>query len=130
MRCHVCFEVAPRKQEHLFDWLASECKVDRAFAQSYFVSSQRPVRLPTHRPIPMGKRHAHNSHFLMAYKGLVFCSECGYYAHSRMIRLMDPCDGRAAPRAERRVKSLKEGKLPHDVRDWPNADVYKQVIIS
>ena len=75
----------------------------------------------------MGKRYVHESHSLMAYKSLVFCSECGYYAHSRIIRLMDACDGRAAPRAEGRVKSLREGKLPHDVRDWPNADVYRQL---
>ena len=129
MRCNMCFEQAPRLKEHIIDWLGSPCKVDRTYAYAHFTGSHRPVDLPKHRPTPIGRRLAHITHDLMTFKGLVFCKSCGYYAHRRMLRLANACTGMGEA-ARKRVQSLRRGHLPTGVRDWPNADCYRKIILN
>ena len=120
-RCYVCHERAPLMRSHLIDWLRSPCKVDPIVAYAFFTGTSRPARLPTHRPVPIGRQIAHSSHDLFVHKGLTFCGKCGYYAHHRMLNLVSPCDGMKDDRAVARVRHLKQGKLPRGVADWPNA---------
>ena len=126
-RCYVCHERAPLVRSHLLDWLRSPCKVDPIMANAYFTGTSRPARLPTHRPIPVGRRVAHASHDLLVHKGLVFCGKCGYYAHHRLLRLAEQCTGMKDERAIARVRRLRAGKLPTGVSDWPNS--YSRTLI-
>ena len=127
MHCCVCFQQAPRDRVPLMQWLAAPCKPDRAYAYLQLTSQQRPVSLPQDRPMVVGRRAAHPSHSLMAYKGLIFCSRCGYYGHKRYLRLAYECTGMSSDEAISRVRNLRAGNLPSGVPNWPNSDTYRQI---
>ena len=120
-RCYICFETAPRMRSHLLDWLASPCKVDVSLANAFFSGRQRPAKLPLHRPIPVGRQVAHESHSLCVFRGLVYCNSCGYYAHKKMQHLAEPCSVSPEDKAAvLRVLNFRRGKLPSGMADWPN----------
>ena len=127
MRCSVCFEVAPLMTSHFRDWLASPCCPDSSLRDAFFSGKRRPVALPTHRPLVIGRRAAHSSHTLLSFRGLVFCKRCGYFAVNRFLKLAEPCELANPEEARKRVLHLLRGKLPHGVPSWPNEDTIVDV---
>ena len=130
MKCMMCFETCPRLRSHAIDWLQSACKVDVTYAQRHFSGMHRPVDLPKHRPVFVGRRLVDPSHELMTYRGLIFCKMCGYYAHHKLQNLSGSCVRMESSEAKRRVLRLRAGKLPSGVRDWPNSDTYRQLFLD
>ena len=129
-RCYVCFECAPLMRSHLIDWLQSPCRVDVAIANAFFSGRERPARLPSHRPVPIGRQVAHPSHHLFVMRGLVFCNSCGYYASRRMQNLAEPCNGCDDRVAITRVRNLRQGKLPSGLLQWPNCQSNSELSLA
>ena len=135
MHCYNCFQQAPRPKQLLLQWLAAPCRAERAYAYLRLTGEHRPVQLPASRPVNVGRRTLHSSHSLAAYRGLIFCTKCGYYAHHRALHLADRCtwppsNPREVNQAINRVRNLRRGILPGGVRDWPNSDAYRQIALA
>ena len=120
-RCYICHESAPSMRSHLMDWLCSPCKVDPMMAHAFFSGTKRPAKVPNHRPVVVGKQVVHDSHKIHVYQGLIFCGACGYYASKRLLNLVNECQPLKDHDTIMRVKSLRQGKLPSGLIDWPNS---------
>ena len=61
----------------------------------------------------------HSSHKLAVFKGLYFCTDCGYTASSKAQKLVAGCGGATADGIQR-VLRIRGGKLPSNLQEWPS----------
>ena len=84
-------------------------------------SHNRPEPLHSHM-LHVGNQFVHHSHNLQIYKGLVYCSKCGYRKGSNQVRrLAKPCfppDSNGILN----LRAIHKGELPPNVTHWPLED--------
>ena len=86
-------------------------------------SYMAPWLAPPATTIVFHGRCLHPSHRLVFYRGVVYCSHCGYYTSGgRVDKLADPCIIEGPPHHKRILKRMQQGIYPLKHRDWPLPD--------
>ena len=121
LHCYKCHAHSPSDLAGIRRWLHTPCIEDRAMTRVMTVGTTKPSAVPVGREIQVGRSVLHRSHTLHVYRGLYFCSSCGYTASAKAQKLTVQCEG---PGLERRgtlrVLNLRRGILPSGVTRWPN----------
>ena len=117
--CTKCQGRAPNNVNARNLFLASECRPDKKLHKAMTVGNTRPTRMPADLQVKVGRSMIHKDHSVCLFKGLYFCSLCGYNASVKAQKLREPCTDRSET-ARRRVVRLLSGKLPSGVAAWPN----------
>ena len=88
-----------------------------------FAGSTKPTQVPNGQRVQIGRQEVHPSHTLAVFKGLYFCTRCGYSGSEKVQKLSKEC----APNADapKRVLRLRQGKLPSGLKAWPNEQATK-----
>ena len=84
-----------------------------------FKGSSKPATVPLERIVQIGRRSIHATHQLCIYKGLYYCTKCGYHAHAKAQKLLWPCQERSAE-GVKRASRIAQGKPPSGMSRWPN----------
>ena len=129
--CVLCWTGCGRGTRQLHRWLLTPCtpifESDEAQA-----SSRDFVRIPRRMQVQFKGKLLHESHELRMYRGMVFCSLCGFYASNHAKKLLDPCmvAGGAERTAQGKscLRRLAKGLTPHPtVHRWPDMDTSRAV---
>ena len=119
LHCYVCLRHSGHTQAARRAFLQSPCKVDITMVNAIFKGSSKPATVPLERIVQIGRRSIHASHKLCIYKGLYYCTKCGYHAHAKAQKLLSPCQERSAE-GVKRASRIGQGKLPSGMSRWPN----------
>ena len=120
LHCHACLQQSTPCEKGRRDFLRSECRPDKHMLQAMVVGSTKPTALPPGRSVRIGHQPLDSSHTLKVYKGLIFCTNCGYNASAKAQKLAHACQVRDKQEAMKRVIRLLQGKLPSGLSSWPN----------
>ena len=120
LHCTACLQTSPSGASQIAAWLRSPCQPDVHMHRVTLFANSRPLDVPTGRTITVGRTQLHASHKLCTFKGLYFCSLCGYTASVKPQKLAAECKRTDGKAAIDRVLSLRKGRLPSGLRKWPN----------
>ena len=120
LTCRTCLGQSPPSEAGMRSWLLSPCVPDRALELATRCGNNRPSDVPSGKKVVVGRRQLHHSHKLAVFRGLFFCTVCGYTASVKAQQLAKPCERSDPAAAVRRVLALRQGKLPSGHRHWPN----------
>ena len=120
LHCCKCHGVSPSSASGRKQWLATSCRPDVARDSELSVGVTRPTRLQAGRSVRVGHVTLHASHTLCVFRGLFFCSSCGFNASVKAQKLVAQCSGPGSDGAgKRRAARLLAGKLPSGLSNWP-----------
>ena len=125
LHCSKCLQHSPADVNGKRRWLSSPCVVDKLAVLSVTMGSTKPASVPSGRVVRVGHATLHFSHLLVVYRGLFYCSKCGYTASAKAQKLVARCD-EVTHEGIQRVLRLKAGKLPSGLKSWPNDQPHKQ----
>ena len=123
LHCDKCLKHSDASEKGRMSFLCSPCVVDGPMVQAITLGNTRPTAIDNNGRVQVGTVKLHGAHSLACFKGLYFCTRCGYFASAKAQGLVADCTARG-PAAVKRVKRLREGKLPSGMSRWPN-DAYK-----
>ena len=105
-------------------WLSTPC-VSIARSEYVLASSRDFVRIPGRMLVSFKGSLLHATHQLCMYRGLLFCTQCGFYAASIVRHLRWPCavsrGHLVTPQGKRNLDRLAAGLCPIMAR-WPNEE--------
>ena len=120
LTCRACLKSSPTSAAGVREWLASPCVPDIQLERATRFACSRPTDVPAGRVITIGRSQLHHSHRLSVYRGLYFCTLCGYTASVKAQQLTKACTRMSSQTAIDRVLALRHGKLPSGRDKWPN----------
>ena len=109
--CTKCLCRAPVAASERRTFINSQCVPDRALLRTMALGSTKPTRVPAGEAVTIGKSQLHSTHSLSVFKGLFFCTSCGYHGSAKAQKLTLECTDRSHT-AKMRVVRLLHGKLP------------------
>ena len=114
--CRNCTSKVPRVR--LSAWLRHAGKTCDPLHRALLDDAPTPVGVPAHLAVQMGERVVHASHRSAAFRGLVWCWDCGAWGKKKLQKLADPC---VAPtsRGMRDRAAFRRGQPPSGVC-WPD----------
>ena len=119
LHCSRCLRQSVATMQGRLDFLASPCEPDTQMIRSIAMGNTRPVSIPLGRSVRVGQCTLHSSHVLRIYRGLYFCTQCGYTASAKAQKLVSPCTERGQA-AQKRAARLLKGVLPSGMTSWPS----------
>ena len=119
LHCDRCLKHSDASEKGRKLFLASPCIENKEMTRSIAIGNTKPVSIENKGNVQVGRLRVHIEHELCIFKGLYYCTKCGYHASAKMQKLAGKCDQRG-PAAIKRVISLRKGKLPSGLRVWPN----------
>ena len=120
LTCSNCLRSSPTTAAGVREWLATPCIPNAQLALATRFGANRPTDVPGNVSVKVGHAVLHHSHKLAVYRGLYFCTLCGYSASIKAQQLTKPCGRMSSQQAVERVLSLRQGKLPSGRKQWPN----------
>ena len=99
-------------------FLCMPCVPNPALVNSIQAGMVRPTVLPKHSTVRVGRTDLHASHSLCIYRGVYYCSVCGFHASVKPQHLASQCTVRGEA-ANRRVARFEQGLLPSNLKAWP-----------
>ena len=120
LTCRACLKNSPSSAAGIRQWLTTPCTPDRQMHNAMHFASSRPTAVPRDRVVAIGRQQIHESHTLSAFRGLYFCTLCGYTASVKAQELAKECSRKSSRAAHSRVQALKQGKRPSGLKRWPN----------
>ena len=120
LHCRACLQTSPATAEGVRSWLASPCTPNLQLERATRFASTRPTSVPAGVSVKVGRVHLHESHRLAVYRGLYYCTFCGYSASVKAQQLTRECTRMSSQEAVDRVLALSQGRLPSGRKRWPN----------
>jgi len=99
-------------------WLRTKCVPRPDFARICAASAAQPSSL-FGMCLVIGAREVHGSHSMHLFKGIFFCSKCGYYSGKKLQHLREACIGTLTKAGAASLSRLRSGKLPSGIVQWP-----------
>ena len=127
LHCDKCLRHSDSTEKGRDLFLQSPCIVDEQMVRTIRVGNSRPTDIPTTRSVQVGRVTLDASHRLCVYRGLYFCTACGYHASMKAQKLALECKDRSSA-AINRVRRLRQGKLPSGLSQWPNQEGQRSVV--
>ena len=111
--CEVCLSKCNYNSASVWDFIASNCYP--AFAHNPCT----PIVI--NGLVRIGNKISHVSHILYSYRGVKYCSQCGYMAQKLMKSLAKPCHGLAgrSVHGQRILDAINSNTLPPGLDEWP-----------
>ena len=119
LHCHRCHTTSPVEQGAARRWLASQCVPNTALIRTLVAGTTKPTAVPQGQMVIVSRQTIHHSHQLAVYRGLYFCTRCGYHGSKKLQKLTGECSGMVG-KAINRVLALRQGNLPSGLDSWPN----------
>ena len=119
LHCHRCHKSSPHEPKARAQWLASECVPNYSLIRSIKIGDTKPMEVPKNQVVEIGRSVVHHSHALAIYRGIYFCTLCGYHGSAKLQMLVRECTRMATPAARSRVRALRRGTLPSNLACWP-----------
>ena len=112
IRCRRCKAVTSTASSTRWSFVYSDCHAARQYCN-------RPSVIPN--PIMIGRRTTHASHRLKYYKGITYCSYCGFMANKVMRGLFAVCKGAGSTtqHGDRVLSAIEADTCPIVGEDWP-----------
>ena len=118
--CSECLLGRHSSDPGLLAWFKTSCVPGEVFPHTGLVGQVIPCRVPAGAVVRAGRHVLHGSHKFVAYKGLVYCERCGYYATSVPQLLKLECLGFPKRSSIPVLWRLRRGMLPQGLPCWPN----------
>ena len=114
VRCSVCLSQCNFNSTCFWEFIKSKCKPAESPSTFNVISINGQVRV--------GNISSHISHSMFSYRGIKYCSYCGYMAGSLMRSLKQQCKGvqGRTDHGQRVLDALASGILPPNVTAWPD----------
>ena len=104
-------------------WLCTPCCGTAPMVDHKADCIEKAQRLTTHIPTLVKGVQLHASHSLFVFRGLVYCSHCGFYAAHAVKKLKAPCgeglDVCPTQQGLANLTRIGQGKLPVSLSVWP-----------
>ena len=114
VKCSVCLSHMHVSSLKINDFIESKC-----------VPTERPSshqNVAINAPIRVGRLVTHSTRTMYSYRGLRYCSLCGYMVHRIMRSLAQPCKGTSGrtKHGQSVLDAIAAHKLPPNVSSWPD----------
>ena len=129
LHCHKCLKHSAASSRGRAEFLASPCVIDTALLKDLTLGNTKPTKLPVGKRVKVGNSLLDASHALSCYRGLYYCTSCGYHASVKAQHLLKPCIERGV-KAGSRVRILQAGRLPSGMKAWPNQSTRKVEMVE
>ena len=106
----------------------SQCCINSSCFWEFIKSQCNPAKRPSsfsnigiNGPIRVGNRVSHDSHSIYSYRGIKYCSGCGYMAGAVMRELSKACKGvqGRTVHGQRVLDAIAANIFPPGVSEWP-----------
>ena len=117
--CQRCLQGRPHApKSSVLRFIASACSEERlaCLPNKY----GRPLAHPRGKVVWVAGQPTHSSHCLITFRGMAVCSQCGYRASRRMVRLADPCQPRSESLHETIMTKFAKGCMLTGMFRWPD----------
>ena len=128
LQCCRCHQVSPANPQSVKQWLRTPCVPNHALIRTLHVGTTKPTDVPREQRIVVCRQTIHASHILAVYRGLYFCTRCGYHGSKKIQKLTSECKGMDSKKAIARVIALRQGSLPSGLACWPTDSQRQQIL--